>query len=230
MTEIAVVVPVLSRPQNAQPLVDSLLASNAAHWSKLTWVVSPGDTAELEAIRATGCGRIVTADWQPGPGDFARKTNLAYALSAEPFVFCGADDLRFHKGWDTALLETAAATQAGVIGSNDLGNPQVIAGRHATHPLVRRSYINACGGAWGWPGLVYHEGYDHQWVDSELCELAKWRGCYAHAHGAVVEHRHVLWGKAEMDSTYRKAMAHGREDGRMFASRQALWMAETVAA
>lgn len=228
MTAIAVIVPVLNRPKNAHPLMASFKASNPD--ARLTFVVTESDEAEIKAIRdahgVTGLSNVnyVFLAEEAGPGDYARKINVAYRNCDAPYVLCAADDLRFHEGWDTALLRKAEETGAGVIGSNDLGNAQVLAGKHSTHPLVHRSYIAECGGAYGEPGVVYHEGYDHQWVDCELIELAKWRGCYAHAHDAVIEHLHPLWRKAEMDDTYRRAMAKGREDARLFQRRQKLWI------
>lgn len=224
MTSIAVIVPVLARPGNAAPLADSFRQSDPdAH---LVFVCSPGDDAEIDAChRVAGHGVSVEfASWPSGPGDYAMKTQLGYDLADAPYVLCGADDLRFHPGWDTALLAIAAEFDVGVVGTNDLGNSAVIAGRHSTHPLVARGYIDSVGGAWGEPGQVYHCGYSHNYVDVELVELAKRRGCYAHCHQAVVEHVHPLWRKSVMDDTYRKGSAGVRADRVLFETRQRQWM------
>lgn len=220
-------VPVLGRPANAQPLVDSLAATDPdAH---LWFLCSRGDDAEVDACQRTGM-TVVVADFAPGPGDYARKINLGYRLAFEhPYVLCAADDLRFHAGWDEAALRMLAY-DVGVVGTNDLGNSQVIAGLHSTHPLVARGYIDSLGGYVGGEGRVYFEGYDHQWCDVELVLTAQQRGCYAHAHGSRVEHLHPLWRKARTDATYRKGQAHGATDRRLFESRRRLWELEQVPA
>lgn len=220
MTEIAVVVPVLGRPQNAQPLVESFAASNPA--ARLLFVVSASDLDELRAVRATGADYTL-ADWEPGHADFALKVNLAYRLTRERFLFQAADDVEFEAGWDSAALTAIESGGFGVCGTNDAANPSVKAGRHSTHSLIRRSYVDECGAAWDGPGTVFSEAYSHQWVDCELVELAKIRGCWVFARDAVVRHRHPLWRTAEKDATYAKGQQHGREDHALFEQRRRLW-------
>lgn len=215
---IAIIVPVLRRPQNAQPLVDSLDESGAnAH---LLFVCSPSDDEGFAAAESTECDVIVSG-FDVGPGDWARKINLAFCRTDAPYLLLSADDLRFHPGWDTAALELAEQGY-GVIGTNDLGNGEVMRGNHSTHPLVSRHYIDACGTI-DECGKVVHEGYTHNFVDVELVETAKARGAWAFAEGSHVEHRHHLWGKGEDDATYRLGREHYAEDQRLLASRRKLW-------
>jgi len=225
MSEILIVVPVLNRPANVEPLVESLRRSEAD--CELLFVCSPSDHDELRAVYTAGVSHLLT-NWEPGPGDFARKQNAAFAQTTSPYVLCAADDLRFHPGWDSALLAVAREFDVGVVGTNDLGNGAVLSGRHSTHPLVSRCYIDTLGGYVGGEGKVYFEGYDHQYVDVELVETAMARGCYAHCSGAVVEHLHPLWRKGADDKTYRKGQAHRAADARLYQSRRHLWLAENA--
>jgi glycosyltransferase involved in cell wall biosynthesis len=221
MSEIAVIVPCLGRPKASAALVESLReASSEPH--RVVFVCSPQDAEKIAACRATGA-EVLVAPFAPGPGDFARKTNLAFWHTDEPFVFCAADDLRFHPGWDEAVLRAAREHDACVVGTDDLGNPAVRRGAHSTHSLVRRSYALDPGatGDGRWP--IYAECYDHQAVDNELVEVACARGCFVFAFDAVVEHLHPYWRKGEMDSTYEKALANGRADLRLLAQRRKLW-------
>lgn len=231
--EILVVVPVLNRPLNARPLVESLVAATEATW-RLVFVCTPGDTAQIEAcndLAAFDGVDVVVVPWPAGPADYAKKTNYAFGSSDEPYLLLGADDLRFHPCWDQAALDVAHEFDVGVVGTNDLGNGAVLAGRHSTHPLVARAYIDAHGGTFdATTGVVFSEAYAHQMVDSELVAVATARGCYAHCHGAVVEHLHPLWRKAEMGATYRKALSDGAADRRLFEERQSAWTHRTVAA
>lgn len=232
MTDVVIVAPVLNRPQNAQPLVESLVASTVHEW-RLVFVCSPGDTDQVDACEALSApGRIetVVAGWEPGPGDYARKIQAGYESGDEPYVLLGADDLRFHPGWDTAALEVAREFDVGVVGTNDRANPSVIAGHHSTHPLVARCYIDSYGGYFDGHGRVYFDGYDHQFVDTELVQTAMARGCYAHCHESVVEHRHPIFDRSvRTDETYRKGQARGAADRALYESRRHLWERERVA-
>ena len=226
MAEIVVVVPVLARPQNAQALADSLAASTDR--VRLLFVCSPDDTEQIAACQVTGAD-VLVASWKPGPADFARKINLGYHESSEPFVFQGADDLEFTPGWADAALTAIEAGPYSVCGTQDTANPSVKAGQHSTHTLFRRSYCDDPGASMDGPGTVFSTAYDHQRTDDECVAVAKARGVWTFAHKAVVIHRHPIWGTAPNDSTYIKALARGKEDADIFKSRRHLWEAERVA-
>jgi len=218
---IDILVPVLARPQNAASLVASISeATTEPH--RIVFICSLGDDAEIAACYMTGAD-IMVADWEAGPADFAMKINRGFHEIAGEFVFLGADDLRFHPGWDVAALEVAEKTGAGVIGTDDLGNAYVRQGRHSTHSLVRRSYAEDPGCTVDGTGEIYCELYQHNFVDVELVETASARGQWAFAAGSKVEHLHPFWKKGEMDETYEKSIAGMREDKRLFASRRHLW-------
>ena len=217
---LVILVPVLGRPHRAAPLVESLRRSGALDY-RLLFLVSPGDDEERRACEETGAD-VLEVPWEAGPGDYAKKINYGYRSTTEPWLFLGADDLCFCEGWDIAALSMALDTGAGVVGTDDLFNPKVRKGEHSTHTFVRRSYIDDVGGAWDGPGFIYHEGYDHQYVDTELVEAAKRRGEWAFAHKSRVEHLHVFAGKSDTDSTYQKALRAGEADRRLYRQREAM--------
>ena len=225
MSRIAVIVPVLNRPQNAQPLVDSFIASKAD--ARMLFVISASDHAELEAVRTTGADYTL-ADWDPGHADFAMKVNLGYRLTTEPFVFQGADDIEFTSGWDTAALAAVESGDFGVCGTNDDANPTVRAGQHSTHSLFRRSYIDERGSSADGPGIVFSEAYSHQFCDNEVVEISKQRGCWVFARDSLVRHRHPIWRTAEDDQTYIKGQEHGQADRQLFEQRRRMWIRERV--
>lgn len=220
MTRISILVPVLDRPHNAQPLVDSIRQSTLAE-HQIVFLCSPGDQKEAAACMATGAD-VDIVGFENGPGDWAKKINHGFTVTQSEFCLLGADDLRFHPGWDDEALKVADSTNAGVVGTNDLGNRTVMRGLHSTHPLVRRSYVEEHGTI-DEPGKCLHEGYAHQWVDNELIVTAQMRGQWAFAKDSHVEHMHPFWKKGKMDSTYEKALSTSREDHAHFRSRQALW-------
>jgi hypothetical protein len=152
---------------------------------------------------------------------FAAKANLGYAKMAQPWVLLVGSDVHFYPGWLDQAMAAAAPTGAQVVGTNDCGNPRVIAGEHATHMLIRRSYIDEHGSSWDGPGVVAHEGYRHNFVDNELVAVAKQRGVWAMALASKVEHLHPFWGRAEMDEVYKLGQSHFEEDRALFAERLA---------
>jgi hypothetical protein len=228
---IAVLIPVLNRPQNAQPVVASLELSDPHGLCRLLFICSPGDDAEIAACRRTGADLLIL-DTLPGPGDFARKVQAGFDATDEPFIFQAADDVEFTDGWaEAALYAIDRDGGYGVCGTDDQANPLVMRGLHSTHSLIRRAYVDECGASWDGPGTVFSTAYSHQWVDTELVELAKVRGCFTFAHGSVVIHRHPLFDRSvPMDATYTRGLADGSADMALFHRRQQDWLRQLAVA
>lgn len=209
--DTAVVVPVLRRPEHAEPFMRSLRASTGVATAYA--VVQGGDDEAAKAWAAAGATVLAV------PSDrttFAQKVNDAYRLTGEPWLFIAGSDVRFRPGWLDHAQHIGNAYGAGVVGTNDLGNPSVMAGHHATHFLVRREYVDVHGASWDGPGVVCHEGYRHWYVDNEVVAAAKQRGAWQMALGSVVEHLHPAWGKADNDDVYELGQASSIKDGQLF--------------
>lgn len=222
-SSVAVLIPVLNRPARVRPVVQSLASTEVDPVTlplRPIFICSPHDRQEIKAVRREGLEPIIT-DFEPGPGDYARKMNLGFTLTTQPWVFLGADDLHFTPGWIEQALYMHARTEACVIGTNDAGNRRTMEGRHSTHTLVHRDY-GVCG-VIDDPTRLLCEQYDHNFVDDEFVQTAAWRGTFAHARRSVVEHLHPNWNKAADDATYRKGMAHFDHDRRLYRTRRALW-------
>ncbi len=225
---ISVLIPVLGRPQNALPVVDSIRAHTTVEY-EIIFLCSPRDDAQIAACAATDSievsTRVITVPWTSGPGDAARKWNRGYEASVFSFVFCAADDVEFTPGWDTEALRVAEQTGAGMIGTNDDANPLVRRGRHSTHSLFRRSYIDKIGGTFfDGPGVMYHEGYKHQYIDNEAVKAATDRREWAFAARSLVRHHHPMYDKTvAMDTTYKKALGDASEDAALYRSRLHQW-------
>jgi hypothetical protein len=220
---VAAIIPVLGRPQNAVPVGESLLGSEAELRLELWFVVSPGDREQRQACLSIPEARVLEAPWPGGiRGDYARKINLGLWQTDTEFLLCGADDLRFELGWADRAVAVLEETGTGFCGTNDLANPLVKAGKHATHPVVRRGYALECGTIDA-PGMIYHEGYWHQWVDNEATGTAMSRGCWSFCADAVVEHLHPIWGTARRDATYELGDLHRAEDLKLHHQRKRLW-------
>jgi hypothetical protein len=222
VTEIAVLIPVLGRPQNARPLIDSLTAATPPGLARPVFICTPGDDVQIAACEETGADTLV-ADWPAGHGDYQRKINLGARVADEPWIFTGADDLRFHPGWAEEAIAVAVREQVGMVGTDDLGNGLVRQGKHSTHSLFARWYIERCGTV-DEPGKIYHEGYGHQHCDVEAYETAVARGCFSFAADAKVEHLHPFWKKGDSDETYAKGLATSAEDRALYERRKRLWL------
>jgi len=69
---IAVLLPVLNRPQRVQPVLDSLRLSG--YPVRPFFICSFGDTAEIQAVEAARAEYLLVP-WPAAEGDYARKIN-----------------------------------------------------------------------------------------------------------------------------------------------------------
>lgn len=218
--DLAVLVPVLGRPHHIPPLLESLDATVPG--ARVVFLVTPGDEA-VPACEASG-HEVVPVRRKP-VGDFAVKINVGYRYTTEPLLFVGATDLEFRPGWFEAAV-AALTPGVGLVGTNDLCNPRVMAGEHATHFLVTREYADRYG-VIDKPGAVLFEGYVHEYVDTEAVATAKHRGAWAHAAGSEVRHRHSMCGEGFPedinDPLYLAQSARMRESWPLFRRRRSLW-------
>lgn len=216
---VAVLVPVMQRPDNAEPFMRSLRASTGLAEAYAIY----SDSETRDAWKRAGANVIESENKQLG---FAPKINTGYRHTSEPWLFLVGDDVRFRPGWWDHIMLAANATDLSVIGSNDLGNPQVMRGEHATHIAVRRSYVEDFGASWDGPDIVCHEGYHHNFVDNEIVAVARQRSEFVSALGARVEHLHPAWQKAYDDPVYRLGQSQFDKDARRFKKRVMENMAE----
>lgn len=220
---VAILIPVLERPQRPAPLVASIAESQGAHDLVPIFLCSPSDADELEAVEATGADRIVMP-FEPGRGDYARKLNIGFQYACGqgfPWSFLSGDDVEFRAGWAEAAIRKHEETGACVIGTNDLGNGRVMAGVHSTHTLVHADYAEC--GTIDEDDVILHEGYHHNYVDEEFIQTAQWRGTFAFAYDSIVEHMHPDWGKGTVDPTYRRGKATFEADRIYYQGRKRLW-------
>lgn len=219
MADVAVLVPVLSRPQNVAPLVESFDAANDGT-ATLYFVGDDDDDAERDAVVAAGATWLTSTDG----ATFAAKVNSGFRQTTESFVFLCGDDVRFHPGWLAAARPLS--DRFDVIGTNDAlpgqaGNATVQAGSHADHFFVRREYVDTLGGCLDGPGTVCHT-YGHFYSDVETVELAKARGVFAPCLASIVEHMHPGFDKAETDDVYREGWGRHDADAATWAKRRPL--------
>jgi hypothetical protein len=212
--EIDVIVPVMGRPQHAAPFMRSLRATTGlAH---VTVVANLDDPETISAWSDLGAELLITDDDRT---TFAQKANDGYDATSRAWILLVGSDVVFKPGWWDHALNVATTTGVNVVATNDLLNNDVRDGRLATHPVIRRSYIDEHGASWDGPGVLAHEGYSHWYVDAEWSTVALQRGTMAPALGSHVEHLHPLNGKAPNDAVYELGQKFQKNDKALFEAR-----------
>lgn len=222
---VTILVPVLKRPHRVRPLCGSI-CSGTPRPRKILFIAEQGDVEAINAVEAAMEAYrpgLVDLYREPDGSNYARKINDGARLAGTEWLFLGADDLHFRRGWLAACLRVHEATGARVIGTNDLCNPRVMAGLHSTHFFVHHSYLEE--GTIDQPASrkLLFEGYPHEYVDDEFIKTARLRREYAHAGDAIVEHLHPMVGKAPMDELYEGMPARMKKGKKIYDERKALW-------
>ena len=148
------------------------------------------------------------------------KVNAGARATHQEWILFVGEDVVFHPGWYDAAM-AAAGARFDLVGTNDLGNPRVLAGEHATHFLLRRSYVEQVGAGWDGPQVVMHEGYRHWFADDEIVAAGKQRGAWTPALDCVIEHLHPAFGKGRDDVVYRLGSEAEAVDTALFRTRAA---------
>ena len=208
----AVLIPTLGRPRRVAEIARNLRSASPA--ARPVFIIESSDE---ETVQAAAGHDALIGDF----GNYSVAINHAIRRTAEPFVFTGADDLMFHPGWlEHALGAAAAHPEAGVIGTDDLGNPYVALGLHSTHSLIRRSYAERGGMT---AGVLMHEGYTHNFTDVELVEVARARRAFRACLDARAEHLHPDFQTREPDATHERTRRAIDADRALFLERRESW-------
>lgn len=216
--EIDIIVPTYGRPDRIERVRENIHQST--YWPhRITFVAEPHDTDTIAALERSH-ERFILNERTP---NYAGAINTAVLATDSPLVFLGADDLNFHESWDLAATRVLEP-QFPVIGTNDLGNPYVLAGTHSTHSLVDVSYVYEVGGTLtDGPGVCLPECYAHDWTDTEFIGVAKARVRFRPCLESVVEHLHWVFGKSERDATYDKNARAQAEGEALYVQRKQAW-------
>lgn len=210
---IAVLIPTLKRPHRIAPLIENLQATEPK--AIPYFIIEEHDTETAEAIEQAGGNKIINKR----AASYAGAINTAIKETDEPYLLIGGDDVTFHANWSKPILELAKTF--GLVGTNDLYNPDVLNSIHATHYLITREYAQQ--GAIDDPDNFLHEGYIHNYTDTEAVATAAYRGQWTPCLESVIEHKHWVWGFGEQDETYIKGTTTNAIDANLFNSRVHLW-------
>lgn len=213
---VAVLIPTFGRANRIAEVTTNVLEST--EHANVYFICESDDEASIETVTFTvGANLIINERTR----NYAGAINTGLHATDEPHIFAGADDLWFHNGWYEEAKKLMRYPIR-VVGTNDLHNPEVLSGAHATHYLVDRWY--AYTGVPDQMGMMLCEQYQHNWCDTEFIAFATRRGVYAPCLTSIVEHRHWAWGKATIDPTYDKGLRSEPQDRALFEQRKQLWI------
>jgi glycosyltransferase involved in cell wall biosynthesis len=219
---VSILVPTLGRARALRSVIDSVRTTTPIGQYEMIFVVDPDDADTHQALhQQTGIDVRILASG----GTYPQKTNAAYRASECDLVLPTADDVRFHPGWYAEAMKMFRLDKrVKVLGTNDL-SPATLEQDHSTMPLIRRSYIEDPGCVVDEPGIIFHEGYHHNFVETEIWKLARCRGVAKFAKRSIIEHLHPDWGKRDEDSTDERGhRTNWDEDLDLFRERMAPWM------
>lgn len=205
LADLAVIVPTVNRHERLPSLLANIHSATATP-HRVYFVVESGDKQTLvvlSGLSATGEHVNLIGDY----GSYVRSANTGVHSSLEPYFLVANDDVVFHPEWDTRAL-AAMKGSVRVVGI-DQGN-----GQTECFFLVDRRYLDE------YPGPFYHTEYISWYCDTEFTDLAKKRGVWAVADGALIEHMHWTLGKSEVDKNYAMAEAAAPHDEALYHRRR----------
>jgi glycosyltransferase involved in cell wall biosynthesis len=222
---LSIIIPVLNRPKNISPLLNSLFNTTPMDKVDILFVTNQSCVEEINEINKF-TGPITVGIAPDSVMSWAKRINWGVDYSKinnrfgvpSTWILCAADDILFHDKW-FEIAEAAAENFSGILGTNDLGHPATIGGWHSTHPLVNRNYIELYG-VIDEPGKLCHEGYSHNYVDVEFIHTAMKRSAWKHEPKCIIEHNHPAWNKAEWDDVYQKGQENVSADSKLWTKRK----------
>lgn len=194
--KLAILIPSYGRPEKLRKVISNIHRMTASEHT--IYVIAEESDEDTMAVANLDGIHVIK---NPAPHTYVGAINTGYRLSAEPYVYCAADDVWFTRGWDKPVVELLDAGW-GMVGTKD-DWPISKSGIHASHFAVRRDYIEQEGGVLDQVGVIYHPGYRHFQCDIETELTAHTRGRFVLA-SSTVHHKHWVNGQAEMDDTYSK--------------------------
>lgn len=188
---LLVVCPSRGRPHRLKECLDSFNRTKSEGTEMLVYV----DHADprVDDYHAMRCQypevHFVFGVRKPIPHVFNEATSVR-----SPYYADCNDDFVFHTDkWDSQLISALESNgNVGAAYGHTTGLPHCM--------VVSAETIRRLG--WWFP-----LGFQHQYVDDVLTNLFKKAGKLFHVPGVIIEHKHVIWGKAPLDDTYRWVMS-----------------------
>jgi glycosyltransferase involved in cell wall biosynthesis len=213
--KVAILTPTYGRPHRIQPYIDNIRSVTNMDLADIVFIVEEDDKEVREICENSGETTIINKRAR----SFGGAMNTAVRELDYKYFYGSSDDFFFHENWLPPLLELSE--NFGMVGSNDMGNPEVAAGLLSTCYLINKKYLSRC--VPDSPEDIVCELYLHNYTDTELTSVARFNKEYAYCPESLVEHMHPAWGKAPIDETYNLQNGTWDHDTALFNSRRFLW-------
>lgn len=216
MTDLAVIVPTRSRPQNVEPIVKAWWMTGAFEVAQLRFVVDQDDARFSEYMSVLGRWGEVTATILPEWKQLVPKLNevaLAAAVRGdhEFIAFMGDDHLPRSERWAHRIVENHLISQQGRSAWMVYGRDGYKDEALPTWWSVKRDWVMALGRMV--PGKL-----EHLYCDNAMLELGRTAGLVRYDDQILIEHMHPAALKSDIDRQYARVNAPGQyaRDGRAF--------------
>jgi hypothetical protein len=196
MTDLLIVVPSRTRPQNVARLVEAWRSTGALGVAGMRVDVDADDPAfrgylDLAQSFPRGVRLAVGHRWRP----LVWKLNRAARQECEGYFalgFMGDDHLPRTDGWATRYLDELRDLGTGIVYGDD-------GYQHENTPTQWAMTADICRAL---AGRMVPAAVDHLYCDDAVRDLGKMAGCLRYLPDVTIEHMHPSAGKAERDAQY----------------------------
>jgi len=215
MNSLAILIPTYGRSNRLEKVVKNI-HDNTVTPHTIYFITEAEDTESSKEI-----ARLKEKEITVTTGTYVAAINTAYRSTKEPFLLLGSDDIVFTKEWDTKMLKVMEDQAIGIVGHTDEWAISKT-GKHGSHLLVRRSYIETQSGVTDEKNTIYSSKYKHIMCDIETEQTSMMRNAFAMSD-AFISHTHWYIKTAPMDSTYQRALDVADKDRETYAGRRSMF-------
>lgn len=210
--EIAILIPTYGRSSRFQAIIENI-ENNTIIPHATYFICENTDQPSIKEANRLNQKLIVVSG-----NTYVSAVNAGYRSTKEPFILLGSDDIVFSENWDTKMLEQFADPAIGIAGHIDEWKISKT-GKHGSHLMVRRAYIEKYGGVTDEKNTIYSSRYHHIMCDIETEQTAMMRKAFAMSD-AFISHTHWYMKTAVMDPTYQRAIDVAERDRKTFQERR----------
>ena len=215
MNEIAILIPTVGRSKKLETLTKNIHDCTVIPHT-IYFITESFDTESSKEI-----ARLNEKEITVSTGTYVAAINTAYHSTKEPFILLGSDDIVFKKDWDTKMRKMFDDANIGVVGHEDEWAISKT-GKHGSHLMIRRSYIETQSGVVDEKNTIYSSKYKHIMCDIETEQTAMMRNAFAMSD-AFISHTHWYMKTAEMDETYQRAIDVADKDRETYDDRRKMF-------
>ncbi len=213
-TQIAILIPTFQRPHKLRSLIDNIHTTTKTPHS-IYFILESEDKISIETVKALNERYIINV----APHTYVQAINYGYRQTIEPYILCGADDIEFTPNWSELMLEKFKDPKIGFVGAKD-DWAITKSGKHASHFMVSRKYIQEQSGVQDEANVIYSSQYFHYNCDIETEQVAMKRDTFIMSDAFIPHHHPFVDKRISSDATYDRARAGWRHDKDAYCSRR----------